>query len=110
MNLQGNYKPLEDRVLIRPIAKKELDKTDSGIIIPDSVKKQVNEGEVVSIGVGRFASENGQHIPTTLFPGDKVLYGSQQGVPIEVNKETLLVMREGDVLLLISRDDKREAE
>jgi len=45
-------------------------------------------------------------MPTELSPGDIILFGSSQGMPIEVNKETLLVMREGDVLMVLKKSEE----
>jgi chaperonin GroES len=102
------FTPLEDRILVRPTVKKELEKTESGIIIPESVKKEVAEGEVVSVGQGRYAMETGQFIPNYLYPGDIILFGASQGMSIDVGGEELRIMREGDVLLIIGRKEKND--
>jgi chaperonin GroES len=101
-----NYQPLEDRVLIRPVIKKETEITDGGILIPETVKKEVLEGEVVAAGQGRYAGETGEFMPTCLAKGDLVLFGAKQGMPIEVNKETLIIIRESDVLMLIKKTEQ----
>lgn len=99
------YIPLEDRCLIRTIKKNELTITDSGIIIPDTSKKDVSEGFVVEAGPGKYATETGVFIPCMLKKGDKVLYGSGQGLEIEIVtdgvKEVVKVMREGDCLMIV---------
>lgn len=100
--------PLEDRILVKPIKKSDIEKTDGGIFIPDVVKKDVSEGEVISVGNGRYAIETGVFIPNYLYPGDKVLFGSQQGMPVDVGGEELRIMRESDVLLLIERKKTNE--
>jgi chaperonin GroES len=97
------YTPLDDRVLIRPVAKKETEITDGGILIPETVKKEVAEGEVVAVGSGRYALDTGVFIPNYLLPGDIVLFGANQGMPLAVNKEELRLLREGDVLLVVGR-------
>lgn len=103
-----NFSPLEDRLLVRPIKKNEVEKTEGGIIIPDSAKKEVAEGEVFSVGPGRYAYESGVFIPTWLHKGDIVLYGKNQGMPIDIpgedgKREEMRLLRESDVLLLISK-------
>jgi len=99
------YTPLEDRILVRPIKKTELETTDNGIIIPDSVKKEVAEGIVVAAGQGRYAPENGVAIPCIVAKGDMVLYGANQGLEIEIDgeagKETVRILRESDILLVV---------
>lgn len=105
------FSPLEDRVLIKPIKKSEEEKTSGGIIIADTVKKEVTEGIVVAVGVGRYAYETGNWIPTVLGVGDKVLYGTNQGLQIEIpnedgGKDECRLMREGDCLLLVSKKEE----
>ncbi len=45
------FKPLADRVLVKPAPAEE--KTASGIIIPDSAKEKPQRGEVVAVGSGK---------------------------------------------------------
>jgi chaperonin GroES len=72
------FKPLGDRVLIKPI-KQEETKTKSGIIISESMtQSQKVNGEVVEIGTGIF-SQSGEKIPMTVKVGDIVLYEKGQG-------------------------------
>lgn len=105
------YSPLEDRILVKPIKKTDIEKTDAGIIIPDSAKREVGKGVVVAAGQGRYAPENGAFIPCMLSAGDIVLCGAQdgklRGLPIDIEtengKEEVIIMREGDVLMLISK-------
>jgi len=67
------FKPLGDRVLIKPI-KQEETKTKSGIIISESMtQSQKVNGEVIEIGTGIF-SQSGERIPMTVKKGDIVLY------------------------------------
>ena len=102
------YDCLEDRCLIRPIKEKELKKTEGGIIDPNVKQKPLLKGEVVSIGEGFTARDTGLFVATRLCKKDIVLYGASCGVPIEIDKEDgsgleeVLVMREGDCVLVIS--------
>ena len=45
-----HFRPLHDRVVVRRIESEE--KTDGGIIIPDTAKEKPQEGEVVAAGPG----------------------------------------------------------
>lgn len=105
MSLQ--YSPLEDRVLIKPKKKTELETTGGGILKPLTAKSDTSEGTVVAAGPGKYAPETGVFMPVMLSRGDLVLYGSAQGLPIEIEvenvKEEVLILREGDILLLISK-------
>ena len=68
----GKFKPLGDRVLVRP--NQTENKTKGGIIIGDSITmNQKVYGEVVSVGTGIF-SQSGERIPMTVNMGDTVMY------------------------------------
>ena len=88
-----NIKPLADRVLVRPAAAEE--KTTGGIIIPDSAKEKPLKGEVLAVGHGTKDEE------MVVKNGDQVLYGKYAGTEIEVDGETLLIMRQSDILAII---------
>ena len=94
-----NFRPLHDRVLVRRIEAEE--KTAGGIIIPDSAKEKPSEGEVVSVGSGARA-ENGTITPMDLKAGDKILFGKWSGTEVKVDGEELLIMKESDVLGVVS--------
>jgi chaperonin GroES len=90
-----NLKPLEDRVVVKPLEAEE--KTGGGIIIPDSAKEKPQKGEVIALGSGK-TSDKGQQIPMTVKKGDKVLYGKYAGTEVTVDGEDYLIMRESDIL------------
>ena len=94
----ASIKPLSDRVLVRPDSAEE--KTESGIIIPDSAKEKPQRGTVVAVGPGKH--ENGNKIGMTVKEGDKVLYGKYAGNEIEIDGEELMIMRESDILGILS--------
>ena len=56
-----NIKPLEDRILVKPLDAEET--TASGLVIPDTAKEKPQEGEVVAIGPGRFNEDGDERIP-----------------------------------------------
>lgn len=90
--------PLADRVLVRPDLAEE--KTSSGIIIPDTAKEKPQRGTVVAAGPGKV--ENGTKIDMTVKNGDKILYGKYSGTEITLDGEDFLIMRESDILGVIS--------
>ncbi len=94
-----NFRPLHDRVLVRRIEAEE--KTAGGIIIPDSAREKPSEGEVVSVGSGARA-ENGTITPMDLKAGDRILFGKWSGTEVKVDGEDLLIMKESDVLGVVS--------
>ena len=78
------------RVLIKPATAEE--KTQGGIIIPDSAKEKPLKGEVLAVGKGTKDEE------MVLKVGDKVLYGKYAGTEIEIEGEKLMIMKQSDVL------------
>lgn len=94
-----NIKPLGDRVLVQPIEEKEVKK--GGIIIPDTAKEKPQEGKIVAAGPGRL-DEHGKRVPLEVKKGDVVLYSKYGGTEITINDEKYLIMREDDILGIVS--------
>ena len=94
----ASIKPLADRVLVKPDLAEE--KTSSGIIIPDTAKEKPQRGTVVAAGPGKV--ENGTKIDMTVKTGDKVLYGKYSGTELTLDGEDYLIMRESDILGVVS--------
>ncbi|MBN1293991.1 MAG: co-chaperone GroES [Candidatus Latescibacteria bacterium] len=90
-----NVKPLEDRVIVKPLEAEE--KTAGGVIIPDNAKQKPQKGEVVAVGPGKV-SDKGSSLEMTLKKGDKVLYEKYSGTEIKIEGEEYLIIRESDVL------------
>ena len=86
--------PLHDRVIVKPAAAEE--KTASGIIIPDTAKEKPQRGEVLAAGPGKTDE------PVTVKAGDTVLYGKYAGTEITIDGETVLIMRESDILGILN--------
>jgi len=91
--------PLHDRVLVRRTEGDE--KTSGGLIIPDSAKEKPAEGEIVSCGEGA-RKDSGELIPMAVKAGDRVLFGKWSGTEVTVDGEDLLMMKESDILGLLS--------
>ena len=94
-----NFRPLHDRVLVERIDEDE--KTAGGIIIPDTAKEKPSEGKVVAVGSGTKA-EDGSVTPLDVKSGDKILFGKWSGTEVTVDGKELLIMKESDVLGIIS--------
>ena len=89
------FRPLQDRVLIRRIEQEE--KTAGGIIIPDTAKEKPMEGEVIAVGPGA-RDESGKIQPLDVKPGDRVLFGKWSGTEIRLDNEELVVLKESDIM------------
>ena len=92
-------RPLHDRVLVKPLDQEE--KTAGGIIIPDTAKEKPMEGKVVAVGNGA-RGDDGKLIAPDVKKGDRVLYGKWSGTEVKVDGEDLLIMKESDIMGIIS--------
>ncbi|MEM7682704.1 MAG: co-chaperone GroES [Planctomycetota bacterium] len=88
-------KPLDDRVILQP-AEAE-DKTASGIYLPESAKEKPMQGKVVAVGPGKL-NDDGSRTTPGVKKGDVVLYGKYAGTEIELNDQTVMVLRESEIL------------
>ena len=88
-------RPLHDRVLVRRT--QEENKTEGGIIIPDTAKEKPQKGEIVATGKGRV-TEDGKVTPLDVKVGDRILFGKFAGTELKLNGEEYLMMREEDIL------------
>jgi len=100
------FKPLHDRVLVRRIESDE--KTAGGLIIPDTAKEKPQEGQVVAVGAGA-RDEDGDRIAMDVKEGDRILFGKWSGTEITVDGEELLIMKESDILGLITDEKAAKA-
>ena len=93
------FRPLGDRVLVKRV--EEESKTKGGIIIPDTAKEKPQEGEVVSVGTG-IKAEDGTITPLDVKAGDRILFGKWSGTEVKIDGEDLIIMKESDVLGVLS--------
>ncbi len=100
-------RPLHDRVLIKRIEEEE--SIRGGIIIPDSAKEKPQEAEVVAVGSGKQL-EDGTVIPLEVKEGDRVLFGKYSGTEIKLEDEDYLILREDEILGIISAAKKAKAK
>ncbi|MBI5184086.1 MAG: co-chaperone GroES [Nitrospinae bacterium] len=90
-----NIRPLQDRVLVKPLEEKEAKK--GGIIIPDTAKEKPQEGEIIAVGSGKII-EDGKRQPLEVKKGDRVIYGKYAGTEVKIEDAEYLLMREDDIL------------
>jgi chaperonin GroES len=91
-------RPLGDRVIVKPIEKK--DEVRSGLIIPDTAKEKPQEGEIIAAGKGKIG-EDGKLIPMDVKAGDKILYGKYSGTEVKLDGQELLIMHQDDILGIV---------
>jgi chaperonin GroES len=92
--------PLHDRILLRRIEEGETIR--GGIILPDSAKEKPQEGEVIAVGKGK-SNDEGKVFPLDVKAGDRVLFGKYAGTEIKIDGEEFLIMREEEVLGILSK-------
>ena len=93
------FRPLGDRVLVKRV--EEESKTKGGIIIPDTAKEKPQEGEVVSVGPGA-RDDKGVVNALELKAGDRILFGKWSGTEVKIDGADLIIMKESDVLGVLS--------
>ena len=96
-----NIKPLEDRIVVRPLDAEQT--TASGLVIPDTAKEKPQEGEVLAVGPGRYDDEGEKRIPLDVKTGDTVLYSKYGGTEVKYNNEDYLILSARDVLAVVER-------
>ena len=91
-------RPLGDRVIVKPIEKK--DEIRGGLIIPDTAKEKPQEGEIIAAGKGKIG-DDGKLIPMDVKAGDKILYGKYSGTEINIEGQEYLIMHQEDILGIV---------
>lgn len=92
--LLEDIEPLADRVLIRPTPEADM---KGGLYIPEAAKEKPVRGVVLAVGPGK-RSEQGSRVAMTLEVGQVVIYGKYSGIEVQSNGETVLLIREQDVM------------
>jgi chaperonin GroES len=100
VSMTTNITPLHDRVIVKRIDEGE--QVRGGIIIPDSAKEKPQEGEVIAVGSGKY-KEDGTRQPLDVRAGDRILFGKYTSSEIKIDGEELLIMREDEILGIITR-------
>jgi chaperonin GroES len=88
-------RPLDDRVLIRPLESEET--TEGGIVLPDTAKEKPQRGTVEAVGKGKLV-KGGKRLESSLKKGDTVLFGKYSGSDIKVRGKEYKIMKESEIL------------
>src|ERR1700676_289388 len=102
-SVKPTFTPLHDRILVRRMEEGET--VRGGIIIPDSAKEKPQEGEVIAVGKGK-SNDEGKTFPLDVKEGDRVLFGKYSGSEIKIDGEDFIIMREEEVLGILSGASK----
>lgn len=86
-------KPIGPRVVIQ--TKKEPERTESGLFIPESAREEKQRGDVVAVG----QDDDGNDLP--LSTGDEIIYGGYSDEEIEIDGSEYIIVDYDDVLAKI---------
>lgn len=92
-------RPLADRIVIKPL--EETEQMRGGLYIPDTAKEKPQQGEVVAVGPGKL-TDDGKRVELEVKQGDRVMYGKYSGTEVTLGDEPYLILRESDVLAVIT--------
>ena len=91
--------PLDDRVVLQRLEAEE--KTQGGIVLPDTAKEKPQKGKVIAVGSGRLL-DDGTRAAMEVKVGDTVLFGKYAGSEITLDREEYVIMKESDLLARLS--------
>jgi len=92
-------KPVSDHIVIEPISQEE--KTETGIILPDTASKERPEqGKVIAVGPGRLLP-NGKRRAMEVKKGDIVLFTKYGPNEVKIDDKEYLIAREEDILAIL---------
>lgn len=93
-------KPLGDRVIVRPLTDAEAGTTSpSGIIIPDSAKKEKPEqGIVIAVGPGKWDEDGEKRLPLDVKVGDRVIFSKYGYDEVKIDNAEYFIVGEASIL------------
>ena len=89
--------PLSDRVVLKQLEAEE--KTQSGIILPDSAKEKPQEAEVIAVGPGGVV--DGKEVVMQVKEGQKVIYSKYSGTEVKLDGEEYIIVKQSDILAVV---------
>jgi chaperonin GroES len=89
------FKPIRDNILVRP--KNISNESVAETAIARVADQQSQSGTVVSTGHG-LPMEDGMTRPLVVKVGDQIVFGEGAGTEVKRKGETLIVLKEGEVL------------
>lgn len=92
-------KPLQDYVLIEPLDQETT--LPSGIVLPETAKEKPQKGVILAAGPGK-SNDKGEIKPLSIKIGEKVMYKKWGGTELKIENKSLLLMREEDLIAVIS--------
>ena len=94
-----NLKPIGDRVIVERLG--SVEKTKTGLYLPDSAQEKPQEGKVIAIGSGKTL-KNGKVVPLAVKPGDRIIFGKYSGSEIKVDDKEYVFLSEDEILAIVT--------
>ena len=93
-------RPLNDKVIVRPLTEEEQGTASpSGIIIPDSAKKEKPEqGVVIAVGAGKWDEDGEKRIPLDVKVGDRVVFSKYGFDEVKFEGKEYYIVAEASIL------------
>ena len=88
-----SMKPLGDRVVLQH--RKAEEKTQSGILLPDSAKEKPQEAVVIAVGPGN------NDVPMQVKEGDRVIIGEYAGTKVKIEEEEFSIVDQDEILAIV---------
>lgn len=95
---KNSIQPLFGNVLVKPLEAET--KTASGILLPDTAKKESTVGEIMAIGPGEVTPK-GEKVPMVVKVGQKIMYKKWGGNEIKVGNEEWTIIDQKDILAVV---------
>lgn len=97
-------KPLQDRVVVRPLTDEEAGNVSvSGIIIPNTAKQDKPEqGIVMAVGEGKWDEDGEKRIPLDVKEGDRVVFSKYGYEEVKLDDKEYYILSESSLLAIIS--------
>ena len=92
-------KPIGDRVIVQRLG--SVEKTRSGLYLPDMAQEKPQEGKVIAVGTGKVL-KNGKTVPLAVKGGDRILFGKYSGSEIKVDDKEYVFLNEDDILAIVT--------
>ena len=92
-------RPIGDRVIVQRLG--SVEKTKSGLYLPDTAQEKPQEGKVIAVGSGKTL-KNGKVVPLSVKAGDRILFGKYSGSEIKLDDKEYVFLNEDDILAIIT--------
>lgn len=90
-------RPIGDRVILQYRETEE--KTQSGIILPDSAKEKPQEAIVVAVGDGTGCE--GKNVQIQVKEGDKVIVSKYAGTEVKIDEQEYIIVSQKDIIVVV---------